>query len=121
MELQVFVTDFLSFIPLMIGAAPVIATIIDIAKRFGLKDGYAPLVSSVLNAGAYALYYFADDRRADVDNVLSGINLLAPYVAGLFVSLLSTNWAHNVLAKAGIGYHQKKAKAVEAQAQPAKK
>lgn len=109
MELQAFVTEVLSFLPLIVGAAPLIATLIDIAKRFGLKDGYAPLVSSVLNAGAYALYYFSDDRQADVDSVLSGVNLLAPYLAGLFVSLLSTNWAHNMLAKAGIGYHQKKA------------
>lgn len=104
-QLQGFADALLALVPVVAFGAPLISVIVDTAKRAGLKDGAAPLLSGVLNLALYALVFFAGDtRKGEVESVVQALTLVAPIVAGYFVSLLSTAQAHELLAKIGIGF-----------------
>ena len=104
-QLADFMSVLLGYVPAVMVAAPLIAFVIDQAKRFGLPDGYAPLVSGLLNLAAYAALYFAGaEHQGDVETVIEAITMIAPIVVALFTSALASNAAHNLLMWAGLGY-----------------
>lgn len=91
-------------VPAVAGAAPVIAFLIDTAKRFGLPDGYAPAVSGALNLAAFALLFFGGDAvKQQFPSVAAGFLAVAPYIVALIGSLVVTVAAHNTLVKTGQG------------------
>jgi len=105
MEIMEFVNGLLALVPVVAFAAPLIAFVIDTTKRFGLPDGYAPLVSGLLNLALYAVVYFVGEAHADqVQTVVEAVTMLAPVIVALFVSLLGTTGAHKALELIGIGY-----------------
>jgi len=99
-----FLNDLLVLVPVIAFAAPLIAFLVDTFKRFGLPDGYAPLISGVLNLGMYAALYFLSDQEAEIQTVIEAMYQLAPIILALFVSVLSTKSAHDLLEKVGIGF-----------------
>jgi hypothetical protein len=100
-----FVGSVLGFVPAVAFGATLIAFLVDTAKRLGLPDGSAPALSGALNLALYALVFFATDaQKATIQDAVTAINLVAPYVTALFFSLLATAKAHHTLAPTGIGY-----------------
>jgi hypothetical protein len=100
-----FLSSLLGFVPVVGFGAALIAFVVDTGKRLGLPDGYAPLVSGGLNLALYGLLFLGNDAQdARLQNAVAAINLIAPYVVALFMSVLTTVKAHQHLAAAGIGY-----------------
>lgn len=107
-----FLLELLSYVKVVPIAVPVIALLVDMLKRlpgkYALKDGYAPLVSGLLNLGVYAAYFFLTDKQdAFLDGILNGLTVLGPFILTLFGSVLGTASAHTSLASAGIGYSRR--------------
>lgn len=107
-EFLSFIATLLGFVPVVAAVAPLVAFLVDTAKRFGLPDGYAPLASGLLNLLVYALFYFVELDEAAVQNVVEAILAIAPYIVALLISLFGSAWAHQQLAKIGVGYRHPK-------------
>lgn len=100
-----FVGNLLGLIPVVAFGAPLVAFLVDLAKRLRLPDGYAPLLSGALNLVLYGVVFFAGDKHLpQVQNVVQAMTLAAPVILSIFVSLLSTAAAHNMLAAIGVGF-----------------
>jgi hypothetical protein len=110
LDLTGFLETVLGLVPQVAFAATLIAFIVDQAKRFlKLEDGKAPLVSLALNAVVWAVIaLFGDAHLDDIKNVVSAMELLAPIVVSLLLSLLGSNAVHNWLTGAGIGFSYSK-------------
>lgn len=96
----------LQLAPTVVFAAPLIAILVDQAKRlFGLPDGKAPLLSAALNTAIYILVIAAGEAHLkDIQDIVQAMELLAPIVAAWLAALLGTNVVHNWLTKTGIGF-----------------
>lgn len=100
-----FGNSLLALVPVMGFAAPLIAFIVDTAKRAKLPDGYAPLLSGLLNFAVFAVLYFVGEaHRAQVQDVVQLLTQIAPVIVALFISLLGTAKAHDLLSAVGIGF-----------------
>lgn len=101
-----FVQALLALVPVVGFGSPLIAAVIDAFKRAGvLKDGFAPLASLALNFVLYAIVFFAGDAHlGEVKSAVQALALAAPLIVALFVSLLSTSKAHDLLAAIGVGF-----------------
>ena len=77
MELELFlefVSEVLGLVPIISFGAPLIAFLVDTLKRFGLKDGFAPLASGLLNAILYTVVWLAgDDNLAGVQTIVEAL------------------------------------------------
>lgn len=99
-----FFSQLAALVPTVAFGSALIATLVDIAKRVGLKDGYAPLASAVLNVVLYGVVFFAGDAHLDqVKGVVGGLTLIAPVVLSLFGSLVASAKWHDLLTEIGIG------------------
>lgn len=105
-QFLVFVNVLLGFVPAVAGAAVAISIIVDGLKKLGVvKDGYAPLVSGVLNLIVFtALFFFGDQYGKEVQSVLDGIAIVAPVLVSILIALLSTSKAHDLFNSIGLGY-----------------
>ena len=100
-----FLKGLFALVPVIGFGVPLIAFIVDTAKRFGLQDGWAPLVSGLLNLVLYGIVYFVGQENSDkVETVVNAIYALAPIILGLFINLVLTPKAHTKLAAVGVGY-----------------
>ena len=106
---------FFQFLQVFLGlvavpaAAPVLAVFIDFLKKVGLPDGFAPLVSGLVNVAVYAILFFAGKENTEmVGSFLDAFVLVAPYIFALFLSLVATAKAHDVLTPMGYGYSHPK-------------
>ncbi len=112
--MEVTVTFFevlLGLVPVVAFAAPLIAFLVDQAKRAGLPDGFAPLVSGVLNLVFFALLFFLPNEAERIEDYTGAVYAFAPYVVALLVALISSSWVHDRLTAVGIGYSHTDAEA----------
>lgn len=101
----VFFSTLAGFVPVVVAFAPLVSYLVDIAKRIGLPNGYAPVLSGLLNVAAWVLVFFSTDEQiANYPNVVSGILAVAPYIVALVASLLATPLLHDALTAKGFGY-----------------
>jgi hypothetical protein len=99
-----FFSSLAGLVPVVAVFAPLFAYVTDTAKRLGLPDGAAPIVSGILNLAGYALVFFSSDAtKAQFPSVVAGILAIAPYLVALVAGLLATPLAHNALLAAGHG------------------
>lgn len=106
--LLAFLLTICTLIPAVPAGAPAFAAIIDIWKRlpgrFGLKNGWAPLVSGLLNLALFtALFFLNNEGDKMVESLLGAVTALSPYILMLFVNLLATAGAHDKLVGIGVG------------------
>ena len=100
-----FIEHFGALLPVVGFAAPLIALIVDAAKRFRMPSKYAPALSLMLNALVYCALYFANDAQdAQIQSAIEAVYAIAPYVITISISLLATPGAHRLFTWAGIGY-----------------
>jgi hypothetical protein len=99
-----FVDALLDLVPAVAFGAPLIAILVDAAKRVGLPDGYAPLASGLLNLILYGVLFFLKGREGEVQTIVEGLTALAPFILSLFVGLLATAGSHKKLLNIGVGY-----------------
>jgi hypothetical protein len=105
--LLAFLLELCDLIPAVAFGAPFIAFVIDLLKRlpkYSLPDGYAPLVSGLLNLALYAALFFFKDKQDAITGIVQALNTLAPFILMLFTSTLVTAGAHDKLANRGLGY-----------------
>lgn len=104
----VFFSTLAGFVPVVVAFAPLVSYLVDAAKRIGLPDGYAPVLSGVLNLAAWVLVFFSSDEQiAQFPNVVAGVLAVAPYVVALVASLLATPLVHDALTDKGFGFSHK--------------
>ncbi len=87
----------------LVGVAALIAALVNVAKVFGLPDGYAPKVSAGLSLAAFisliALKLFAPDVDVlNLDKSAADIAIAALYILGLVVNLGLPSKFHEFLA-----------------------
>jgi len=104
MEFVAFLEAVLDMVPEVAFAAPLIAVLIDQAKRIGLPDGFAPLMSAALNFAFFTVLYFLPESEADVATLAGAFETLAPFVVSFVLSLLAAAKVHQLTKPIGIGY-----------------
>jgi len=115
-QLSGFTEALLGYVPVVAFGAPLVAFIVDAAKRFGLPDGKAPLVAGLINLALFSVVFFVGkEHEKGVQDAVQALVLVAPAVLALFVQLLATAKAHAELTKIGVGFqHQAAEKALAA-------
>lgn len=101
-----FCGNLFTLVPVVAPAVLLIAIIVDGAKKAKiLPNGYAPVLSGVLNAAVFLVYYLAGpDRTAQIDGIIKAVTVFAPFIVGYAASVFSTAKAHNAMVEAGFGY-----------------
>jgi len=83
-----FLMDVLELFPVVVPAAALIYLLVDAAKRMGLADGQAGLLSLVLNAAAWVGLYFARQQGME-ENILGWLDWLTDLSKVLIPALVS--------------------------------
>jgi len=102
----------LAFIEALLGntntiviAAPLIAILIDFAKRVGLPNERAPLASVILNVIAFGwVWYVGEEGEAELAALFGSLETLAPMLLAWVLSLIGTEKLHNIFVPMGIGF-----------------
>jgi hypothetical protein len=102
-----FLEAALKLVPVVVVAAPLIALLIDTAKKLGaLKDGQAGIANLILNAAFWIGLYIAGQLgvQAQAEEFIQKFAEFAPAVVALILGLVSSQWFHNLAAGKGFGY-----------------
>ena len=104
-NLLAFLAALAALVPVVSTVAPLVAFVVDTAKRIGLPNGYAPLVSGLLNLLAFAaMFFLTDAQKAQIPDAVAGILAVAPFVVALLISVLATPVVHDMLTAKGLGF-----------------
>ena len=97
----------LNLVPLVAVAAPLIALLIDLGKRFKwIGDGNAGMWSLILNAAFWVGLHFAAQSGVEkpATDLIVAVAAFAPVVVAFVLALVTANSVHKLAAKRGFGY-----------------
>ena len=113
MEILQFFSALLGLVPEVIAAGLLIAAVVNLVKLINklrpgtVPDGYAGLISLVINATAWVFLWFAGPRLGDTEavRILTEIGQIATLIVVLLTSLLASKVGHLVLGWLGLSVH----------------
>lgn len=113
MEILNFLTGVLSLFPEVVAAGLLIAAAVNLVKLINrlrpgtIPDGYAGLVSLVINVAAWIFLWFYGPRLGDVEavRILTEVGQIAALIVVLLSSLLASKVGHLVLGWLGLAVH----------------
>lgn len=113
MEILPFLTAVLGLFPIVAAAGLLIAAAVNLVKLINklrpgtIADGYAGLISLIINAAAWIFLWFAGPRLGEGEAVqmLTDIGQTATLVVVLLTSLLASKVGHLVLGWLGLSVH----------------